>query len=139
MVSWAKRGINLKNFSRIQTKAKSFLSRVMKSGAETTITYKLFKSSTFDDETGMNVDVYSEYEIPAVRVDASLQAQLASTILAGVAFSSGEIIYLIQDSEMPRSDPYSPNILKDYILDGDIERQIKNAVPIFDILVKVQV
>lgn len=129
----------MRNFARIQNKAGSFLSRVMNSGAETHITYKLFVSSDFDDETGMNVDTYSEYEVPAIRVDASLQAQLASTILAGVSFNSGEIIYMIQSKELPREDVYSPNILKDYIQDGTVERQIKNAVPIFDILVKVQV
>lgn len=129
----------MKNFARIQTKAGNFLSRIMQSGMEIQITYKLYQNSSFDDETGMNVDVYSEYEVPAIRVDASLQAQLASTILAGVAFNAGEIIYLIQHKEMPRSDVYSPNILKDYIQDGTVERQIKNAVPIFDILVKVQV
>lgn len=129
----------MKNFARIQNKAGSFLTRLMKSGIQTEIVYKLFVSSAFNDETGMNEDVYSEFSVPAVRVDASLQAQWASTILAGVSFNSGEILYLVQHKEMPRSDVYSPDILKDYIQDASLERQVKNAVPIFDILIKLSV
>ena len=129
----------MKNFARIQNKAESFLTKLMKSGIQTEIIYKLFVSSEFNDETGINEDVYSEFSIPAVRVDASLQAQWASTILAGVSFNAGEILYLVQHKEMPRSDVYSPDILKDYIQDASLERQVKNAVPIFDILIKLSV
>lgn len=127
------------NFSKLQSKAGSFLDKILKSGAESTVVYKLFQSSDYDDDTGMNVDTYSEYEIEAIRVDASLQAQWASTILAGVSFNAGEIIYIVKHSDMPRTDVYSTDILKDYITDNDMDRQIKNAIPIFDILVKIQV
>lgn len=127
------------NFSKLQSKAGSFLDKILKSGAESTVVYKLFQSSDYDDATGMNVDTYSEYEIEAIRVDASLQAQWASTILAGVSFNAGEIIYIVKHSDMPRTDVYSTDILKDYITDNDMDRQIKNAIPIFDILVKIQV
>jgi hypothetical protein len=87
----------------------------------------------------MNESTYSEYELDAIKIDASLQAQMASSIMAGVSFGAGQIIYLIKYSDMPRSNCYSPDILKDFISDNGEEKQVKMAVPLLNTFIKVQV
>ena len=127
------------NFNKIRTKANSFMDKILNSGMETTITYKMFVSESYNDSTGQKESVYNEYELNSVKIDASLQAQMASSIMAGISFGAGEIIYLIKYSDMPRTDAYSPNILKDFISDNSIEKQVKTAVPLLDTFIKVQV
>jgi hypothetical protein len=115
------------------------MDKILGSGMETTITYKMFVSDSYDDSTGMKESVYSEYEIDSIKVDASLQAQLASSIMAGISFGAGEIIYLIKHEDMPRTDVYSPNILKDFVSDNGEEKQVKMAVPLIKTFIKIQV
>ena len=129
----------MRNFAKIQNKASAFMDKLLGSGLETTITYKLFVSDSYDDSTGMKESVYSEYEIKAIKVDSTLQAQLASSIMAGISFGSGEIIYLIKHDDMPRTNVYSPDILKDFISDNNEEKQVKLAVPLLKTFIKVQV
>lgn len=127
------------NFDKIQQKANSVMNKLLDSGLETTITYKMFVSNTYNDATGMNESTYSEYEIDAIKVDAALQAQMASSMLAGVGFGAGEIHYLIKASDMPRTDIYSPNVLKDFVSDNSEEKQIKMAQLLMKTFVKLQV
>jgi hypothetical protein len=127
------------NFSRIQDKANNVMTQLLSSGMQTTITYKMFVSDSYNDSTGMNETTYSEYEIDAIKVDATLQAQMASSLLAGVGFGSGEIHYLIKYSDMPRTNVYSPNVLKDFISDAGEEKQIKTAMLLMKTFVKLQV
>ena len=115
------------------------MDRLLGSGMETTITYKLFVSNSYNDSTGVNENTYNEYELESIKIDASLQAQLASSIMAGISFGAGTIIYLIKHSDMPRTDVYSPNILKDFISDNGEEKQVKMAVPMLNTFIKVQV
>lgn len=129
----------MRDFSKIQNKANAFMDKILGSGMETTITYKMFVSDSYDDSTGMKESVYSEYEIDSIKVDASLQAQLASSIMAGISFGAGEIIYLIKHEDMPRTDVYSPNILKDFVSDNGEEKQVKMAVPLIKTFIKIQV
>jgi len=115
------------------------MNTILKSGMETTIIYKKFISSVYDDATGMNFANYDEYEIKTVKVDASLQAQMASSILAGISFGAGTIIYLLKQSDMPRTNLYSSEVLKDFVVDNGVEKQVKTAIPLLDVLVKIQV
>jgi len=127
------------NFNKIRTKANSFMDKILNSGMETTITYKMFVSESYNDSTGQKESTYNEYELNSVKIDASLQAQMASSIMAGISFGAGEIIYLIKYSDMPRTNVYSPNILKDFISDNSVEKQVKTAIPLLDTFIKVQV
>jgi len=127
------------NFARIQEKANSIMDSILDSGIETTITYKMFVSNTYNDSTGMNESTYSEYAIDAIKVDAALQAQMASSMLAGAGFGSGEIHYLIKSTDMPRTNIYSPEVLKDFISDAGEEKQIKLAQLLMKTFVKLQV
>ena len=127
------------DFNEIRTKANSFMDKILNSGMETTITYKMFVSESYNDSTGQKESVYNEYELESVKIDASLQAQMASSIMAGISFGAGEIIYLIKYSDMPRTNVYSPNILRDFISDNSVEKQVKTAIPLLDTFIKVQV
>jgi len=127
------------DFNKIRTKANSFMDKILNSGMETTITYKMFVSESYNDATGQKESTYKEYELDSVKIDASLQAQMASSIMAGISFGAGEIIYLIKYSDMPRTNVYSPNILKDFISDNSVEKQVKTAIPLLDTFIKVQV
>jgi len=127
------------NFNKIRTKANSFMDKILNSGMETTIIYKMFVSESYNDATGQKESTYKEYELDSVKIDASLQAQMASSIMAGISFGAGEIIYLIKYSDMPRTNVYSPNILKDFISDNSVEKQVKTAIPLLDTFIKVQV
>lgn len=127
------------NFANIQTRANSVMDKILDSGLETTITYKMLSSETYNDATGMNEKVYSEYEIDAIKVDAALEAQMASSMLAGVGYGAGEIHYLIKASDMPRTDIYSPEVLKDFVTDAGEEKEIKMAQLLMKTFVKLQV
>jgi len=127
------------NFNKIRTKANSFMDKILNSGMETTIIYKMFVSESYNDATGQKESTYKEYEVDSVKIDASLQAQMASSIMAGISFGAGEIIYLIKYADMPRTNVYSPNILNDFISDNSVEKQVKTAVPLLDTFIKVQV
>ena len=119
--------------------ALKLLKRLMKSDIAKEVTYKKFESSTFNDSTGQQETIYSEYLIQTIQTDTSIEAQAASTVLSGVGFSAGQVIYIISKDEMPRTDTSHPNILKDWLVDNGVERQIKRAVPIQGVLVLVQV
>lgn len=127
------------NFATIQAKANKVMNQLLSSGMQTTIIYKMYVSNTYDDATGMNTATYEEYEINAIKVDATLQAQMASSLLAGVGFGSGEILYLIKSSDMPRTNVYNPNVLKDFISDNGEEKQVKVAMLLMKTFVKLQV
>ena len=127
----------MKNFAKIQKKATAFMDTSLKSGIQTTITYKKFVSAIYNDSTGTSEITYAEYEIDTIKVDASLQAQFASSVLAGVSFGAGQIVYLLKHSDMPRTDVYSPDVLKDYVVDNSEEKQVKMAIPMLNTFIKV--
>lgn len=129
----------MRDFSIIQNKALNFMDKVLGSGAETTITYKMFVSEVYNDTTGMKESTYNEYEIDTIKIDATLQAQIASSVLAGISFGAGQIIYLIKQEDMPRTNLHSPDVLKDFVEDNGEEKQVKVAVPLLKTFVKVQV
>ena len=117
----------MRSFAVIQKKANSFFDRLIRSGLETTITYKKFRSSTYDDATGMQVTTYDEYEVKAIRIDTSLEAQKGSSLTSG-AFGTGEVQYLIKAEDSPRTNVYDPEVLKDFISDEGLEKQVKTAI-----------
>lgn len=127
------------NFAKIQSSLTNVMDQFLNSGADTTITYKMFVSKTYDDSTGVNASTYEEYEVDAIKVDATLQAQLASSMLAGVGFGSGEIHYLIKVDDMPRTNLYSPDVLKDFVSDNGEEKQVKAAMLLMKTFVRIQI
>ena len=81
---------------------------------------------------------YDLYSITVVNSNTALEAQAASTVGAMIGFESGEQQFITRYDELPR-DPQSKNITYDYIIINGSTRQIKKALPIFDVLVKIRV
>jgi hypothetical protein len=125
-------------FKSIENRAKKELRKWINSSAGRDVTYKKFTSSNFDPTTGSGTESYEQYSIRTLRSDTSLEAGSSSSLLNAVGFNSGTKFFCVLYSELPR-DPYDANILKDYIIDGDKEHQIKKCVPIFQIFAKIQV
>lgn len=127
------------NFSNIEKKVKNFLDSAFNSSMSTTVTYKKFESAAYDESTGKTTSNYSEYELDVVRSDTALEAQKASTVLSAVGFSGGEMLMIIKYSDLPR-DPYSKDIIKDFVIDSNnVEYTIKKAVPLFTSFVIIQI
>jgi hypothetical protein len=126
-------------FKSIENRAKKELRKWINSSAGRDVIYKKLISSTdLNPSTGSSTNTYNEYSIRTLRSDTSLEAGSSSSLLNAVGFNSGTKFFCVLYSELPR-DPYDANILKDYIVDGDKEHQIKKCVPIFQIFAKIQV
>lgn len=127
------------NGNRINRHLKKARNAILESdGINVTIIYKKLVSSGFDPSTGTNTDTFEEYELDnVIRSDTALEAQGASTTLSAIGFDSGQKYYFIKIEDMPR-DIYSPDVLKDYIVDNEKEYAIKKAVPMQNILVKIK-
>lgn len=127
------------NFSNIEKRVKNFLDSAFNSSMINKVTYKKFESETYDEATGKSTTSYSEYELDVVRSDTALEAQKASTILSAVGFSGGEMLMIAKYDDVPR-DPYSKDIMKDFIIDGNNEEYtIKKAVPLFTSFIIIQI
>ena len=127
------------NYTKIETQLKNVFNAFLNSGMGRTVTYKKSVSSIYDPSTGINTDTYSYYEITAIRSDTALEAQGASTVLSAIGFKAGKMIYMIKNDDFPRTDTEDKNILKDVIVDNEIEYQVKKAVPIQGVFVRLQV
>ena len=127
----------MKNFAKIQKKANAFFGQLINSGLETTITYKKFRSSTYNDSTGMQETTYDNYAVKAIRTDTTLDATKGSSLTSG-AFNGG-IEYLIKVEDCPRTNIYDPEILKDYIVDNGLEKIVKTSVLLVNTFVRIAV
>lgn len=126
------------NYKLIKQYATSILKSIYSNGPTTSVIYKKLISSDFDPQTGSNVKQYEDYEIKVIRSDTSLEVSGASTVLKAIGFSAGEKVYIIPYNELPR-DPLDQTIMKDIIVENDVEYKIKKAIPVFDVLVILQV
>lgn len=127
------------NFSQIEKNAKSLLKRLFNSSLSIEVVYKKFESSSYDEATGKNTSTYSEYSIDAIRSNTALEAQGASTVLSAIGFEAGEMFFFIMAKDIPRTNLYDQEILKDYIVVDNQDYQVKKCVPVFEIFAKIQV
>ena len=126
------------NYDRIKQLATSALDELFRNGPTTTVVYKKLVDSSFDPSAGANVKTYEEYEITVIRSDTALEIRGASSVLKAIGFNTGEKLYIVQYDELPRN-PLDQTILKDLIVENGVEMKIKKAIPVFDILVYLQV
>ncbi len=127
-------------FKVIENKAKSVLNLLFNDAdLVTPVTYKKFVSSTYDESTGKTTFTYSEYSIDAIRSNTALEAQGSSTVLSAIGFEAGEMFFYLRAEDMPRTNLYDPEILKDFIITSDNDYAIKKCVPIFNIFCKIRV
>lgn len=127
------------NFSQIEKNAKSLLKSLFNSSLSTEVVYKKFESASYDEATGKNTSTYSEYSVDAIRSNTALEAQGASTVLSAIGFEAGEMFFFIMAKDIPRTNLYDQEILKDYIVVDNQDYQVKKCVPVFEIFAKIQV
>ena len=126
------------NYSRIKKYANTAINQLFKDGYTRKVVYKKLTGSSFDPSVGANVNTYENYEIDTMLGDTVLKTSGTSSVLKAIGFSAGERLYIVKYDELPRN-PLDQTILKDKIVDNDTEFAIKNATPVFDILVYLQV
>lgn len=103
----------------------------------TTITWKKFKSSVYNEEEGVNEDAYTNFTgIAAIKVEKEIGSTNAGrTFPPGPwAVASGEVQYLFQFGDVP--DGAS---IRDLIVDGAITYNVKRIYPVFGLIIKVEV
>lgn len=106
----------------------------------TPVTWKRFSTSTFDEDEGVNVDVYVDYTgISAIRIDKDIstskfvQNRLSASQM-GIAV--GDNAYLFQAADVPARAS-----IRDIIIETDSGTQysVKKISPVFGLIVKVEV
>jgi hypothetical protein len=127
------------NFEVIKTLANSLLNQLFNSTVKDAAVYKKFESSTYNASEGQNVSTYTEYSVDVIRSSTALEAQGASTVLSAIGFEAGEMFFFLKASDIPRTNLYDSEILKDYIIIDGRDYQVKKCVPVFDIFAKIQV
>lgn len=103
----------------------------------TTITWKKFADSEFDEDEGVNVDTYTDYtDIKAIKVEKEVGTTNPRTSYpTGIwGMASGDVVYLFQDASVP--DGAS---IRDLIIDGSYTYSVKKIFPVFNLIVKVEV
>jgi hypothetical protein len=103
----------------------------------TTITWKKFSDSNFDEDAGVNVDTYTDFtDIKAIKVEKEVgSTNPRSSYPTGIwSMASGEVVYLLQDVSVP--DGAS---IRDLIIDGVYTYSVKKIFPVFGLIVKVEV
>ena len=103
----------------------------------TTITWKRFKSSEFNESEGVNEDTYTNFaNIAAIKVERETGATSAGRHWppGPYGLASGDVQYLFQFDDVPENAS-----IRDLIVDGDITYNVKKIYPVFGLIVKVDV
>lgn len=125
------------NHTLIKNRVLNVLNKAVNSDFGSTITYKKFVSENFDPSIGSKAITYNEYEIK-VLPESSLEMLGSSTVLKAIGYGAGEKLYYLSITELPRN-PNDKDIFKDIIVDNGNDYKIKKVIPVFDILVVIQV
>ena len=125
------------NYSRIKKQAINVLQGILDSDVAETVTYKKAVDQGENPPPGTNPS-YDNYSITVVKSNTALESQGSSTVVAAIGFEVGEQFFITRYDELPR-DPYSKKIMNDYIVVNGSQRQIKKAIPVFNVLVKIRV
>ena len=125
-------------FAQIQSAVDSILPQLYEDEDLTSsITWKVFSESVFNETSGVNEDSYTDYtDIPAIKVEKQIGTRDMwrgnTTGLLSVA--SGDVVYLFRDNGV--ADGAS---IRDLIIDGSFTYSIKKIWPVFGLIVKVEV
>lgn len=125
------------NYGLIKKQALGQLQSILDSDLAEVVTYKLAVDQGENPPPGTNPS-YDNYSITVVKSNTALESQGSSTIVAAIGFETGEQFFVTRYDELPR-DPYSKKIMNDYIVVNGSQRQVKKAIPVFDVLVKIRV
>lgn len=126
------------NWNLIRNRALNTLQGILDSDLAETITYKMKDTSSGSNPPGEVNPSYDNYSITVIKSNTALESQASTTIVSAIGFETGEQFFITRYDELPR-DPYSKDITSDIIEINGSERQIKKAVPVFDVMVKLRV
>ena len=123
---------------RVRNPSVRHIQVILDSGLAETVTYKRAVDQGENPPPGGTNPSYDNYSITVVKSNTALESQGSSTVVAAIGFEVGEQFFITRYDELPR-DPYSKKIMNDYIVVNESQRQIKKAIPVFDVLVRIRV
>lgn len=101
----------------------------------TSVTWKRFSDSGFDEAKGYNVETYDDFTVTAIRLEKEASARTTLQTPPGAnAITLGDIVYMFRYPDLP--DGIST---KDLIVDGSFVYQVEKIIPVFDLVTKVEV
>jgi hypothetical protein len=127
-------------FSQIQGAVNSILpSLYTDEDLTTSVTWKKFVGSVFNEEEGVNEDSYKDFtKINAIKIEREMGSRNAGrTFPPGPwAISSGDVQYLFQFADVPTDAS-----IRDLVIDNEthITYNVKKIYPVFGLIVKVDV
>jgi len=106
----------------------------------TTVTWRVFQNSEFDEDQGVNVDTYVDFKtISAIKVEKEMHGSgnyLAANVASQMGITLGDNIYLFQAEDVPTGAS-----VRDVIVETDVSMTyaVKKIYPVFGLITKVEV
>ncbi len=123
-------------FSQIQNSVNSELTRLFNDpDLPIDVTWKKFLASDFDQDLGVNVITYTDYELQAIRIEKEIGSIQTKTTPPGPwTMAIGEVVYFFKHTDIP-----SGASIRDNLIDGDYTYGIRRILPVFSLITKVEV
>lgn len=128
-------------FAQIQSAVNSILPGLFTDeDLTTTVTWKVFTESTFDEDQGVNVDSYREYKnIKAIKVEKEMHGSgnfLSAGVASQMGITLGDNVYLFQADDVPTGAS-----IRDVIVESDLGMtySVRKIFPVFGLITKVEV
>lgn len=124
-------------FRQIQSAVNSILPKLFEDdGLYVEVTYKKFVSDTFDPAQGFNVEQYTDHEVRAIRLAATISITKRGGIRydpGTLSMQRGECVFMFQPGDLP-----SGLSLRDVIVQDGRNYAILNIENIFGLALKIQ-
>ena len=124
-------------FGQIQNAVNSILPQLYTDEQlTTTVTWRKFAGSSFNEASGVNEDTYTDSTIKAIKVEKEVGSTNAGRSYPPGPWSmaSGDIQYLFKHESVPEGAS-----IRDLIVEGDMTYSVKKIYPVFGLIVKVEV
>lgn len=123
-------------FSQIARSVNSILPRLFGDpDLASTITWRLFTGSDWDDSAGMNVEAFTNFDLISIRIEKEVGSMRTSKFPPGAfMMSTGDLVFLFEAGDIP-----SGASIRDQIIDGDMTYGVKRIEPVFGLITKVEV
>ena len=122
-------------FTPVKNATLSFLPKLTRDpNLATTITWRVFLRAEFDEDQGVNVEKYRDYQVPAIRIEKGVGVQQSRNFPSGnLTMAVGDSDYIVDDRDKP------PGVsIRDVIVDGEITYQIRRMLPVFNLLTRIE-
>lgn len=122
-------------FAPVKNVTLSFLPKLTRDpNLATVITWRVFQESEFDEDQGVNVDRYTDYQVPAIRIEKGVGATQSRNFPAGsYTMAVGDSDYIVDDRDKPAGVS-----IRDVIVDGEITYSIRRMIPVFNLLTRIE-